>query len=179
MEWKSGSCLIKIVTGDITEIRADAIVNAANNSLLGGGGVDGAIHRKAGPQLLGECRKIGGCPTGEARITGAYNLAADHIIHTVGPVYRDGHSGEEALLASAYRSSLELAEKNGVESLAFPAISAGVYGYPMNQAAETALITIRDFLKTGDRGLKEIILVLFSRSYVPLYVEIADRLFEK
>jgi len=132
-----------VVQGDITRQEVDAIVNAANEALLGGGGVDGAIHRAAGPELKEECRKIGGCPTGEARITKGYRLPARHVIHTVGPVWRGGDRGEPEKLASCYRSALRLADENGARSVAFPGISTGVYGYPLEDATRIAMTTVR------------------------------------
>ena len=146
MEVQVGTSRLVLAQGDIAREETEAIVNAANTTLLGGGGVDGAIHRAGGPQILEECRAIGGCPTGEARITSGGRLKARYVIHAVGPVYRDGRRGEAALLESAYRMSLELAGAHGVRSVSFPAISTGAYGYPMEEAARIALATARDYL---------------------------------
>ena len=154
---------IKILNGDITKITADAIVNAANASLLGGGGVDGAIHRAAGRDLLEECRKLNGCETGKAKITKGYNLPAKYVIHTVGPVYSDGKQGEPELLASCYRESFILAVENSIESIAFPCISTGVYGYPFREACGIALRTVEDFLQ-ANKSIMQVYMVCFGES---------------
>ncbi len=156
---------MKIQEGDITKLRVDAIVNAANEQLLGGGGVDGAIHSAAGPDLLQECRRIGGCPTGEARLTKGYRLPARHVIHTVGPIWQGGAEGEEALLAGCYRLSLQLAVENGLGSIAFPAISTGVYRFPPGLAAEIAVSTVVDFL-IGAETMEKVVFCCFGRASV-------------
>lgn len=158
---------IEIRQGDITRLDVDAIVNAANTKLLGGGGVDGAIHRAAGPQLLAECRTIGGCPTGEARITGGYNLPARHVIHTVGPVY-GGKPQDSQLLTNCYSNSLKLAVENNLTTIAFPAISCGVYGYPIEDACKIAVDTCGAFLKRNP-SLQKIIFILFSEKDCAVY----------
>jgi len=164
----STSGRIEVVEGDITTLHVDAIVNAANSSLLGGGGVDGAIHQAAGPKLLEECRRLGGCPTGQARLTRGYRLPARHIIHTVGPVYRGGTSGEAESLASCYAESLRLASQVGVRSVAFPCISTGVYGYPREEACQVAVDAVRRWLQSHE--LPEVVtFCCFRREDADLY----------
>lgn len=160
--------LLKAIQTDITTLEVDAIVNAANSSLLGGGGVDGAIHRAAGKELVHECRLMGGCKTGNAKITGGYNLPAKFIIHTVGPVWNGGSHGEADLLASCYRRSLEIAAAQELTSIAFPSISTGIFGYPLRQAAETAINTAKDFIRTPS-SLREIIFCCFSAGDCQVY----------
>jgi O-acetyl-ADP-ribose deacetylase (regulator of RNase III) len=164
---------IGIVRGDITKLDVDAIVNAANTTLLGGGGVDGAIHRAAGPKLLEECRTLGGCPTGEAKITRGYNLPARFVIHTVGPVWSRGNRGEADLLASCYRNSLRLTVENEIETIAFPAISCGVYRYPIQDAAEIAVKVTRDFLANDDQ-IDEVTFVLATDQIFAVYEELLE-----
>ncbi|MCO5255646.1 MAG: O-acetyl-ADP-ribose deacetylase [Lentimicrobium sp.] len=159
---------ISLITGDITALQVDAIVNAANNSLLGGGGVDGAIHRAAGPKLLDACRAIGGCPTGEARITPGFNLPARCVIHTVGPVWRGGNHNEEALLHACYTQSLKLGLENQCFTIAFPNISTGIYGFPRQRAAEIAIGAVQDFISTNPARIK-VIFVCFDNENFRIY----------
>ena len=164
---------MKIVQADITTLNVDAIVNSANESLLGGGGVDGAIHSAAGPEFLAECRAVGGCPTGEARITKGYRLPARWVIHTVGPVWQGGHGREEELLASCYVNSLTLAHEHGIETIAFPAISAGVYGFPMERAARIAVTETMRYLDISDLP-ERVAFVCFSQSAKDIYQKAMD-----
>jgi O-acetyl-ADP-ribose deacetylase (regulator of RNase III) len=160
---------LQILEGDITKLDVDAIVNAARESLLGGGGVDGAIHFAAGPGLLAECVKLGGCPAGEARITRGYNLTARYVIHTVGPVWRGGDSGEEALLAACYRNSLALAREAEAESIAFPAISTGVYRFPLESAASIAIGTVSDELARDPAAITRVTFCTFGKKATAAY----------
>ena len=159
---------ILLVEGDITKQPVEAIVNAANTTLLGGGGVDGAIHRAAGPELLEECRKLGGCATGQAKITKGYRLPAKWVIHTVGPVWRDGKQGEDELLASCYRSCFALAEQHGIRTLAFPSISTGAYGFPMERAARIAVSETKKFLEEN-KSVEKVLLVCFGKGALEIY----------
>ncbi|MDH5297437.1 MAG: O-acetyl-ADP-ribose deacetylase [Desulfobulbaceae bacterium] len=165
---------IQLVEGDITGLTVDAIVNAANNSLLGGGGVDGAIHAAAGPELLAQCRTLGGCPTGEARITKGYNLAARFVIHTVGPVWRGGNSGEAELLARCYRNCFALAREHGIKTIAFPAVSTGVYGFPREEAAQIAIRETRRAL-ADNPALDRVLLACFNPQTRKAYLEAMER----
>ena len=159
---------MSVAEGDITKLDVDAIVNAANSALLGGGGVDGAIHRAAGPELLAECRRIGRCPTGEARLTRGYRLKARHVIHAVGPVWHGGKQGEDALLVSAYRNSLDIAGGERLETIAFPAISTGVYAFPLERATRIAVATVADFLRAHELP-KRVVFSCFGADVAELY----------
>ncbi|MBI4258543.1 MAG: O-acetyl-ADP-ribose deacetylase [Thaumarchaeota archaeon] len=181
MEKSVGKTKIRIIQGDITDQKTDAIVNAANSSLMGGGGVDGAIHRRGGPRILEECRKIraaewpSGLPTGKAVITTGGNLKTRHVIHTVGPVWKGGNRGEPDLLAEAYRNSLKLAASKGLKSIAFPSMSTGAYGYPVEEACRIALKSVREFLEK-ENGLQEVVFVLFSQPDLRIYEDAARKL---
>jgi len=182
MEFQVGKAKVILVQGDITEQDTDAIVNAANPTLMGGGGVDGAIHRKGGPKILEECKRIratewpDGLPTGKAVITSGGNLKAKYVIHTVGPVWRGGGSGEPELLADAYRNSLRLAVSKGLKTIAFPSISTGAYGYPIEKASRIAISAVKEFLEKEDK-LDKVILVLFSKHDLEVYEETAKEIF--
>lgn len=171
---------IRTLRGDITKVNdVQAIVNAANNSLLGGGGVDGAIHRAAGPMLLAECRQLNGCETGKAKITKGYNLPCDYVIHTVGPIWRNGRMHEDELLTSCYFHYMQLAMDNGIRSIAFPSISTGVYGYPVEQAAKIAVRTVARFLADNPDQFDLVEWVLFDENTEKVYEKEVDRLYEK
>ena len=180
MEFSVNDRLVALLEGDITKVPVDAVVNAANSQLIGGGGVDGAIHRAGGHSIMAELDAMrphkGGCPTGKAVVTGAGDLPARYVIHTVGPIYRDGRQGEPELLASCYRTSMELAAERGAASIAFPSISTGVYGYPVVDAAEIALRTVIDFLNGPRHSIEKAIFVLFGQSAYEVHAEAAKRL---
>jgi O-acetyl-ADP-ribose deacetylase (regulator of RNase III) len=165
---------LNVILGDITALRVEAIVNAANNSLLGGGGVDGAIHHAAGPELLEECRLIGGCPTGEARITGGHRLPARWVIHTVGPIWRGGSAGEEQLLGRSYRSCFDLVKQYNIKSVAFPSISTGAYGFPVERACRIALAEMRSFMDETERV--EVMAVCFNQKVYSCYLNALEEL---
>lgn len=166
------SCIIEIVKGDITKLKVDAVVNAANTNLLGGGGVDGAIHRAAGSKLLEECRTLDGCKTSEAKITNGFNLPAKYIIHTVGPIWNGGKHNEDELLASCYHNSLRLAVKNGIKSIAFPAISTGVYGFPLERATKIAITEVKNFLSENE-FIEKVIFICFDEKTFNCYQSIS------
>jgi len=166
---------IEVIEGDITKQRVDAIVNAANTTLLGGGGVDGAIHRAAGPELLEECRTLGGCPTGQAKITSGYRLTAKWVIHTVGPVWRDGTQGEDELLANCYRNSLALAERHGVRTIAFPSISTGAYRFPLERATRIAVNETKRFLERN-QSVEKVVFVCFGQDAFETYQRIVKEI---
>jgi len=181
-EFRIGKATVRLVRGDITDMETEAIVNAANSSLMGGGGVDGAIHRKGGPKILEECKQIRatdwpeGLPTGKAVITSAGNLKAKHVIHTVGPVWRGGNRGEPELLAQAYQNSLRIAVSNGLKTVAFPSISTGAFSYPIEDASRIALKAVKDFLEKEDR-LSEVVFVLFFEHDLRVYIDAAREAF--
>jgi O-acetyl-ADP-ribose deacetylase (regulator of RNase III) len=182
MEFKVGSGIIELIKGDITDVEADAIVNAANSTLLGGGGVDGAIHRKGGPKILEECKRIratewpDGLPTGKAVITSGGNLKVKHVIHTIGPVWMGGFHVEAEFLKQAYRNSLKRAVSKGLKTVAFPSISTGAYGYPIQEASQVALGSVKDFLEKEDT-IEKVIFVLFSEADYNVYLETAEDIF--
>ncbi len=167
---------IEVIEGDITKQKLDAIVNAANTSLLGGGGVDGAIHRAAGPELLEETRRLGGCPTGEARVSKGYRLPARWVIHTVGPIWAGGHKNEDKLLANCYKNSLEAAVELGAKTVAFPSISTGAYGFPLEQATEIALNETKKFLEKNE-GLQKVVFVCFGEKALKTYQDVFTKVF--
>lgn len=169
---------IEFLKGDITKVKVDVIVNAANSSLLGGGGVDGAIHRAAGLQLLEECKTLGGCETGQAKITNGYRLSSKFVIHTVGPVWRGGKNNEEIILESCYRNSLELVKKKNLKSIAFPAISTGAYGFPINLAAPIALNAVKFFINDNPHLLEKVIFALFTEEDFKIYSELGKKIFK-
>lgn len=178
MEIKIGTVRLALVQGDITKQETEAIVNAANSRLAGGGGVDGAIHRVGGPAIAEECRRIGGCPTGKAVITSGGNLKARYVIHAVGPIYRDGNHGEPELLRSAYWESLQVAQERRITSLSFPSLSTGAYGYPIREASRIALQAVLDFIKGHPQSsLREIVFVLFTPQDLQVYTESLQEIF--
>ena len=177
MDFRVGQATIDLVRGDIAAQEVDAIVNAANSRLAGGGGVDGAIHRAGGPQIMEECRRLGGCPTGSAVATAAGNLRAHYVIHAVGPIWRGGVTGEAELLASAYRRSIEVARDLGAKTIAFPSISTGAYGFPIEHAARVALTTVRDAVKDLSAGLERVRFVLFTDADLLVYQRTAQEIF--